>query len=117
MSGTSSKRVFTRTNSVHLKAYSALATGDLDNGEILKKPIAATAYKDAYVAGITFLDRTRVGWWKNGYPRFFSRIPNAPNWSGIYLRLIDEELDLAQWDVESFERETRYERRNFLPRL
>lgn len=58
----------------------------------------------SYVAGITFLDRTRVGWWKNGYPHFFSRIPNAPNWSGIYLRLIDEELDLAQWDVKSFER-------------
>lgn len=58
----------------------------------------------SYVAGITFLDRTRVGWWKNGYPRFFSRVPNAPNWSGIYLRMIDEELDLALWDVESFER-------------
>lgn len=58
----------------------------------------------SYVAGITFLDRTRVGWWKNGYPRYFSRIPNAPNWSGIYVRLIDEELDLSQWDVLSFER-------------
>lgn len=58
----------------------------------------------SYVAGITFLDRTRVGWWKNGYPHYFSRIPNAPNWSGIYVRLIDEELDLSQWDVLSFER-------------
>lgn len=58
----------------------------------------------SYVAGITFLDHTRVGWWKNGYPRFFSRIPNAPNWSGIYVRLIDEELDLALWDVDFFER-------------
>ncbi len=58
----------------------------------------------SYVAGITFQDRTRVGWWKNGYPHFFSRVPNAPNWSGIYVRLIDEELDLAQWDVNSFQR-------------
>lgn len=58
----------------------------------------------SYVAGITFLDRTRVGWWKNGYPHFFSRIPNAPNWSGIYLRLIDEELDLALWDIDQYER-------------
>ncbi|MEG0453964.1 MAG: family 65 glycosyl hydrolase, partial [Bacteroides sp.] len=65
---------------------------------------SSDSLQGSYVAGITFLDRTRVGWWKNGYPRFFSRIPNAPNWSGIYLRLIDEELDLAQWDVESFER-------------
>ncbi len=58
----------------------------------------------SYVAGITFQDRTRVGWWKNGYPHFFSRVPNAPNWSGIYVRLIDEELNLAQWDVNSYER-------------
>ncbi len=58
----------------------------------------------SYVAGITFQDRTRVGWWKNGYPHFFSRVPNAPNWSGIYVRLIDEEMNLAQWDVENFRR-------------
>ena len=45
-----------------------------------------------------------MGWWKNGYPRFFSRVPNAPDWSGIYLRLIDEELDLAHWDVEAYRR-------------
>ena len=56
------------------------------------------------MAGISFLDRTRVGWWKNGYPHFFSRIPNAPDWSGIYLRLIDEEVDLSQWDIKQFER-------------
>lgn len=58
----------------------------------------------SYLAGIYFQDRTRVGWWKNGYPRFFSRMPNAPFWSGINLRLIDEELNLAEWDIESFER-------------
>jgi len=58
----------------------------------------------SYLAGIYFLDRTRVGWWKNGYPKFFSRIPNSPNWSGIYVRLIDEEIDLAVWDILSFSR-------------
>lgn len=58
----------------------------------------------SYLAGISFLDKTRVGWWKNGYPKFFSRMPNAPNWSGIYIRLIDEELDLAFWDIEAFTR-------------
>ena len=58
----------------------------------------------SYLAGISYLDKTRVGWWKNGYPNYFTRIPNAPNWSGIIVRLIDEELDLALWDVDSFER-------------
>ena len=58
----------------------------------------------SYVAGVNFLDRTRVGWWKNGYPNFFSRVPNAPNWSGLYVRLIDEELNLAIWDIKDFSR-------------
>lgn len=58
----------------------------------------------SYLAGISYLDRTRVGWWKNGYPKYFSRIPNSPNWSGIYVRLIDEEVDLAVWDVVNFTR-------------
>ena len=58
----------------------------------------------SYIAGIYFQDRTRVGWWKNGYPRYFSRMPNAPYWSGINLRLIDEELNLEVWDVDKFQR-------------
>jgi maltose phosphorylase len=57
----------------------------------------------SYIAGIYFQDRTRVGWWKNGYPRYFSRMPNAPYWSGINLRLIDEELNLEVWDINEFE--------------
>ncbi|MDL2213868.1 family 65 glycosyl hydrolase [Bacteroides sp. OttesenSCG-928-N06] len=64
----------------------------------------SNSLQGSYLAGIAFLDKTRVGWWKNGYPKFFSRIPNAPNWSGLYVRLIDEEIDLSVWDVESFER-------------
>lgn len=41
---------------------------------------------------------------ENGFPQFYTRIPNAPEWNRISLRLIDEELDLAQWDVDSFNR-------------
>lgn len=38
------------------------------------------------------------------FPSFYTRIPNAADWSRVSLRLIDEELDLAQWDVNSFSR-------------
>jgi len=31
-------------------------------------------------------------------------MPNAPYWSGINLRLIDEELNLEVWDINEFER-------------
>lgn len=35
---------------------------------------------------------------------YYTRIPKAADWSRINLRLIDEELDLAGWDVDSFNR-------------
>lgn len=82
----------------------SLGNGRLGQRGNFEETYSSDSLPGSYVAGISFLDRTRVGWWKNGYPRFFSRIPNAPNWSGIYLRLIDEELDLARWDVESYQR-------------
>ena len=82
----------------------SLGNGRLGLRGNFEETYSSDSLQGSYVAGISFLDRTRVGWWKNGYPHFFSRIPNAPNWSGIHLRLIDEEVDLAQWDVDSFER-------------
>ena len=30
-----------------------------------------------YVAGVYFPDKTRVGWWKNGYPNYFAKVLNA----------------------------------------
>ncbi len=69
-----------------------------------EEPYSSDTYQGAFVAGIAFLDHTHVTWWKNGFPRYYTRIPNAANWSRIKVRLIDEEVDLAQWDVNSFTR-------------
>jgi len=57
-----------------------------------------------YVAGIYYPDKTRVGWWKNGYPEYFAKVLNAPNWIGIGLKINGEELDLAKADVKEFKR-------------
>ena len=69
-----------------------------------EEPYGSDSYRGSFIAGITFLDKTRVGWWKNGFPSFYTRIPKAADWSRIGLRLIDEELDLASWDVNHFTR-------------
>jgi len=57
-----------------------------------------------YLAGVYYPDKTRVGWWKNGYPEYFAKILNAANWIGLRIRLDDEELDLAKAKVEDFTR-------------
>ncbi|MBO4986024.1 MAG: family 65 glycosyl hydrolase [Bacteroides sp.] len=80
----------------------SLGNGRFGQRGNFEEPYSSDSYRGSYVAGISYLDYTRVMWWKNGFPTYFTRIPNAPDWSRISLRLIDEELDLAQWDVDSF---------------
>lgn len=58
-----------------------------------------------YLAGIYYPDKTRVGWWKNGYPEYFAKILNAANWIGINIIIEGEELDLATAQIHEFQRE------------
>src|SRR5579863_1012682 len=58
-----------------------------------------------YVAGVYYPDKTRVGWWKNGYPEYFAKVINAANWIGIDIVIGDEQLDLAKCQVSAFHRE------------
>lgn len=82
----------------------SLGNGRFGQRGNFEEPYSSDTYRGSFVGGITFLDKTRVGWWKNGFPHFYTRIPNAANWSRIDLRLIDEELDLARWDIDKFSR-------------
>ncbi len=58
-----------------------------------------------YVAGVYYPDKTRVGWWKNGYPEYFAKVLNAANWIGINVSVNGESLDLATAKVTEFKRE------------
>jgi maltose phosphorylase len=57
-----------------------------------------------YVAGVYYPDKTRVGWWKNGYPEYFAKVLNATNWIGINIAVNDETLDLNTCEVSGFTR-------------
>ena len=57
-----------------------------------------------YIAGVYYPDKTRVGWWKNGYPEYFAKVLNAANWVGININVDGEELDLNTAKIHDFER-------------
>ena len=40
-------------------------------------------FQGSYMGGVYYPDKTRVGWWKNGYPEYFAKVLNAPSWIGI----------------------------------
>ncbi|MGL2962296.1 glycoside hydrolase family 65 protein [Flavobacterium sp. RSB2_4_14] len=63
-------------------------------------------FQGSYIAGIYYPDKTKVGWWKNGYPEYFAKVLNAPNWIGINIEINGENLDLATCkSVSNFRRE------------
>ena len=60
--------------------------------------------KGIYVAGVWMPDKTRVGWWKNGYPRYYGKVINAPDFLMFHLYVNGDRVDLALADIETFRR-------------
>lgn len=60
--------------------------------------------RGSYFAGIYYPDKTRVGWWKNGYPEYFAKVLNSVNWIGVTIFINELALDLATAPVENFVR-------------
>lgn len=58
-----------------------------------------------YIGGVWFPDKTRVGWWKNGYPQYFGKAINAVRMNGIHVEVDGRPLDLNTADVLDFTRE------------
>lgn len=59
----------------------------------------------SYIGGVWFPDKTRVGWWKNGYPQYFGKAINSVRLNGIHVEVDGTPIDLNKADVLSFTRE------------
>ena len=70
-----------------------------------------------YIGGVWFPDKTRVGWWKNGYPQYFGKVINAVRLNGIHVEVDGETLDLNNAQVEAFYRELDMQNGLFLRRF
>ncbi len=58
-----------------------------------------------YIAGVWFPDKTRVGWWKNGYPEYFGKVVNSADFIGIDVQINGYEINLANNEILDFHRE------------
>ena len=83
----------------------ALGNGMMGQRANFEERYSGDTLQGTYVAGIYYPDKTMVGWWKNGYPEYFAKVPNAPSWTGIRVTVDGHELDLATCRVSSFRRE------------
>ena len=83
----------------------SIGNGKMGQRANFEETYSGDTLNGTYVAGIYYPDKTRVGWWKNGYPEYFAKIINSTNWIGIRILINGEELDLAKVKVHSFTRE------------
>ena len=60
-------------------------------------------HQGIYIGGVWFPDKTRFGWWKNGYPHYFGKAINALNFVKADFYIDDQQVDLAKNDVQDFE--------------
>src|ERR1700709_1459019 len=95
----------------------SLGNGRMGQRANFEEAYSGETLQGNYVAGVYYPDKTRVGWWKNGYPEYFAKVLNAANWIGIDILIGDEQLDLAKCEVSNFRRELNmregYLKRNF----
>ena len=83
----------------------SIGNGKLGQRANFEEKYSGDSLQGSYVAGVFYPDKTRVGWWKNGYPEYFAKVPNAANWIGIDIEVNETTLDLAECTVKSFRRE------------
>lgn len=84
------------------EALFSLGNGHMGHRANFEEEFTGPSLQGHYVAGIYYPDKTRVGWWKNGYPEYFAKILNAPSWIGINLTINNQTLDLNLVKVSNF---------------
>ncbi len=82
----------------------SIGNGRMGQRANFEEDYSGETLKGSYVAGVYYPDKTRVGWWKNGYPEYFAKVLNAPSWIGIRISIDHQKLDLAKCKVEGFKR-------------
>ncbi|MEA4850406.1 MAG: family 65 glycosyl hydrolase domain-containing protein [Paludibacter sp.] len=93
----------------------SLGNGQIGQRANFEEHYSGETMLGSYIAGIYYPERAEHGNWKNGYSDTNDKIVNAPNWTVISVRLNDNRLDLADWDIKDFRR-TLNMREGFLER-
>ena len=84
----------------------SIGNGAMGQRANFEENYSGETFQGSYIGGVYYPDKTRVGWWKNGYPEYFAKVLNAPNWIGINVLINGEKLDLNTCkEVAKFKRE------------
>lgn len=74
----------------------SIGNGRMGQRATFEETYSGETLEGSYLAGVYYPDKTRVGWWKNGYPEYFAKVLNSVNWLGLDIQLDDTKIDLAK---------------------
>lgn len=97
---------FAKENVKSSESLFSLGNGAMGQRANFEEHYSGETFQGSYIAGVYYPDKTRVGWWKNGYPEYFAKVLNAPNWIGIDIFVDGVAFDLETCkEVKNFRRE------------
>lgn len=89
-----STHVFNRENIRLYESLTSIGNGYMGMRGNFEEDFSGDSHKGTYIAGVWFPDKTRVGWWKNGYPRYFGKVINAMNFASIGVEINGRPVNL-----------------------
>ena len=99
------ERTFDPNKQKQAESIFSIGNGSFGQRANFEEDFSGSTLQGSYVGGVYYPDKTRVGWWKNGYPEYFAKVLNSCNWIGIQIEIEGEILDLNQVQLDEFNRE------------
>lgn len=85
------------------ESMTSIGNGYMGMRGMFEEDYSADTHSGIYIGGVWFPDKTVVGWWKNGYPKYFGKVINAVNFDKVNVWLNEEKMDLAKTPIKDFE--------------
>ncbi|MDD5905544.1 MAG: beta-phosphoglucomutase [Clostridiales bacterium] len=91
-----------RKNMLLMESLTSIGNGYMGMRGNFEEGYTGQHHQGTYIAGVWFPDKTRVGWWKNGYPPYFGKVINAVNFAAIGVTVNGEQIDLGNIEPKDF---------------
>lgn len=85
-----------------MESLVSIGNGYMGMRGMFEETYTGDTHQGVYLAGVWFPDKTRVGWWKNGYPDYFGKVINATNFIAVDLLVDGVLVDLGKTDPQDF---------------
>ena len=85
---------FNKDDNEVYESLMSIGNGHMGMRGNFEEKFSGKSLKGTYIAGVYYPDKTRVGWWKNGYPEYFAKVLNSTDLIGINLTIDGTLIDL-----------------------